>query len=389
MNSIRSLLVVFLALAPQVLVGLVLVNHGSKAAVSVATCSLKEEMTTELFGISTGESCKVSEKLQYGSAVVEHASFIRRNDDDDETLGMPGVAVWVSGYPRSGSSTILSMVSGTVDDNRKGENNNNVFSLFEPCHDGDMLKESKKTFGCPGVLYSLVRCDFSEIKSLWGWKDPHTTNNFTDYSPESAEELCQKSKSVAFKTVDYGHDLSAWRWFLDSAPGDVKMKVLDVVRDPRGIYASWKVLEPFATMLRQGTFYTLTEICENFERNLDFRDDRVYRVIFEDLLANPLLVTRAVYEHLDQTFSSEQEMWVKNAFFATECPPPPPGMEGFTDCHVASASQASADKWRSVLTEEELLEFNSSPACKHIAEVYGWPLDDAAFAQVSTEPVEP
>merc|ERR1719401_2814590 len=135
---------------------------------------------------------------------------------------------------------------------------------------------------CPHVLKNLVRCDFDGVDKLWGWWDPHSTNNHTKFYNQSAHELCVDASIVAFKTVDYGHDLQEWQWLMDSHP---HLRVLDVVRDPRGIYASWKTLEPFATLLKEGDhgkpFYTLTEICDHFEMNLNFIDPRVHRVVFE------------------------------------------------------------------------------------------------------------
>jgi len=64
------------------------------------------------------------------------------------------LVVWVSGYPRSGSSTMLSMVSaasGHVDARVPGE----TFSLFEPCHNGDELDPALNVSGCTGLLGSI------------------------------------------------------------------------------------------------------------------------------------------------------------------------------------------------------------------------------------------
>jgi len=72
------------------------------------------------------------------------------------------------------------------------------------------------------------------------------------------------------------------------------MKVLDMVRDPRAIYASWKGLEPFKTLVGENDFYTLSQICDHFAKNLDFDDDRIKRVIFEDLMTNPKAITKTM-----------------------------------------------------------------------------------------------
>merc|ERR1740117_1351315 len=99
-------------------------------------------------------------------------------------------AIWVSGYPRSGSSTVLSMISATVDDNRAA---GQTFSLFEPCHGGDVLENWKEKLGCSSLLFGLTHCNFTGVKKLWGWADPHSTNNFTMFSADVAHDLCAES----------------------------------------------------------------------------------------------------------------------------------------------------------------------------------------------------
>jgi len=351
---------------------------------SLPQCSLKEEAILELF-TSSSTGCKVS-KLRGREPTPDIVSFINTDPSVStwQERAKPATekqhAVWVSGYPRSGSSTVLSMVSATMDDNQ--DPGRPIFSVFEPCHDGDEYQawlaeraEAKPNHNsCPDVLWSLSRCDFTGIGNLWGWWDPHSTNNHTKFNNVSAHNMCTAADVVAFKTVDFGHDLQQFDFLLDSHPN---FRVLDVVRDPRGIYASWMTLEPFATLVKEGfpdtgkPFYTLTEICDHFDMNLKFIDERVHRVVFEELMTNPWDVTQGVYEFLGIPFGNKQSMWIENVFNNTDCPPPPPEMVGFTDCHADSGS-AVTDRWRTVLTEKELSEWKNSKSCQRIAEVYNF-----------------
>jgi len=275
--------------------------------------------------------------------------------------------VWVAGYPRSGSSTALSLVSATVDDNvnRRGK----TFSVFEPCHDGDEYASWLEKEDCSEVLEKIAKCNFHGIKNLWAWADPHTTTDEKPYNQELAHEMCVQSKVVAFKTVDYGHDLKAFQWFLDKLP---KLRILDVVRDPRGIYASWKVLEPFATLVKQGDFYTIPQVCDSFAENLDLNDTRIHRVVFEDLLDQPFNTTQAAYKFLGMQFNEVQEHWIQHVFHATWCPPVDESMEGFTDCHIDAGG--NKQKWREVLTDQEEKTFSTNANCQKVAKAYGWPL---------------
>merc|ERR1711963_831264 len=98
--------------------------------------------------------------------------------------------IWISSYPRSGSSILLSMVSATADgDNRAG---GRTFSLFEPCHVGDVQEESMEKHGCRQLLYDVAHCDFTGIQELWGWRDIHSSNNYTaDFDQVTATRMCQ------------------------------------------------------------------------------------------------------------------------------------------------------------------------------------------------------
>ena len=222
------------------------------------------------------------------------------------------------------------------------------------------------------MLFDVSHCDFCGVEQLWGWRDSHSTSNFTkEFNKDVATEMCEEADIIAFKTVDWGRDLHKWNWLLNSRS---HMKVLDMVRDPRAIYASWKWLEPFKSLVEAPDFYTLTEICDHFARNLDFKDQRVKRVIFEDLMQNPKVVTQQIYAFLGEAFTDEQEKWIQGAFNAKDCPPPAPGMKGFTDCHTSSGVDPRGDeKWRDELTAAELAIFENSKNCQRVADAYNYP----------------
>jgi hypothetical protein len=317
------------------------------------------------------EECKGVEK--FWSDAGHHECVqppVAKFDEVTDDKSPNQLVVWVSGYPRSGSSILLSMVSATVDNNREG---GHTFSLFEPCHDGDVYGDKLSKRGCHQLLYGVSHCEFGGIEDLWGWRDPHSTNNYSkQFNGAQAKEMCQESDIVAFKTVDWGHNLPDWQWLLDSREN---MKVLDMVRDPRAIYSSWKRLEPFSSMVEAHNFYTLEEICDHFAMNLAFNDTRVKRVIFEDLMSHPKPVTQHVYEFLGQAWTDDQEQWLTSAFNAKECPPPPPGMEGFTDCHTYTGNDPRGDeKWRQDLNATDLATFANSKNCQMVAKAYRYPL---------------
>mmetsp|Transcript_30082 Transcript_30082/g.65629 ORF Transcript_30082/g.65629 Transcript_30082/m.65629 type:complete len:370 (-) Transcript_30082:74-1183(-) len=346
---------------------------------NVPRCSLSQQSRSDLAllaGRATQDSCSSSIHTSR-SLGVDFFSLIQEDvlTEGESEIKKPQLAVWVSSYPRSGSSTILSMVSATIqgDENRM---NTETFSMFEPCHDGDEYEQWMQQAGCGSVLWGLSRCEFAGMNQLWGWGNSHTTSHKTKFEPSRAQDICQSSDQIAFKTVDYGHHMADWTWLLDSHP---RMRVLDVVRDPRDIMASWKTTEPFATLVKNGKFYTMSEICENYMSNLKLNDDRVHHVVFENLLKDPETVTRHVYHFLQKRFGETQLRWINATFFSSKCPEPEPWDVGFTDCHEYSGPEASSsehhERWRDVLSAEEQSAFLKNPDCKAVAEAYGYPLN--------------
>merc|ERR1719215_2164030 len=91
-----------------------------------------------------------------------------------EVEEIPQQVVWVAGYPRSSTSTFLSMVSAANGhpDGRMAPSS--TFSLFEPCHDGDDVDDELNATGCLGLLMSIATCEFSHVRHLWGWPDAHS-----------------------------------------------------------------------------------------------------------------------------------------------------------------------------------------------------------------------
>lgn len=196
----------------------------------------------------------------------------------------------------------------------------------------------------------------------------HTARTTDPYTSKLASELCKGADLVAFKTVDFDHNISK---FVETLEAHDNVKVLDVVRDPRGIWGSYKSTEPFRSLIAEGNFYTLLGICEAFASNLALNHSQVHHIVFEDLIANPAQTMQKAYNFLGLPFEEPQLAWIERTFDAVECPPPPPGVpEEFTDCH--KDSEANTNKWRSILDQSEIDAFNSSPACQSVVHAYGF-----------------
>merc|ERR1719277_301707 len=274
-------------------------------------------------------------------------------------------AVWIVSLMRSGSSTILSMMSSTVqgkEDVVEGAHKTKVFSSFEPCTSGDKfsgeLKDmnKKKTSDeensvmCSKLIDGMSNCNFGSVEGLKNWKNIHSTNGGAPYKRSLAEKLCKESEIVAVKTV-MPMRLENVTWVLDRNP---HLKIIEVIRDPRGMYAS-----------DASSGSDLEAICKHFSVNLGFKHPRVYRVIFEELVKDPLKVTKGVYKFLGRRWSSYQDDWVQETFNA-DCNNTETGK--YKDCH--SDSKAVATAWKAKLSSSQKKKFKQNEDCQNVAKAY-------------------
>eukprot|EP00927_Polykrikos_kofoidii_P079217 TRINITY_DN759_c0_g1_i1.p1 TRINITY_DN759_c0_g1~~TRINITY_DN759_c0_g1_i1.p1 ORF type:complete len:387 (-),score=41.58 TRINITY_DN759_c0_g1_i1:16-1176(-) len=330
----------------------------------ISRCSLQQHAAAEMAVLRSGldfsaESLLCSSSMDVGVKGLSYVRFLK-----GLPRGEPRQTVWVTGFPRSSTSTVLSLVSAgqPVDDDVDG--GPSTFSLFEPCHDGDEYVENMT---CADTILQLIRCNFTGVKSLWGWTNSHTTSSQNgsqvNYSIDGASALCASADIVAFKTVD--NHPSPFFYLLDEAP---ELRRIDVVRDPRGIYASWKTTEPFRSLLE--TMPNISGICDTFLENSKVNHDRLYRLVFENLVQDPETTMRDVYSFLGLEFGERQQTWLQATLNTTWCPEPEPTEVGYTDCHT-SADDAP-ERWRSALSEEEIASFRETPSCQQITDMYGF-----------------
>jgi hypothetical protein len=265
---------------------------------------------------------------------------------------------------RSGSSTILSMMSSTVqgEDVVEGAHKATVFSSFEPCTEGDKfsgeLKDMNKqkttseenSVMCSKVIDGMSNCNFRSIEGLKNWKNIHSTNGGAPYKRSLAENLCKESEIVAVKTV-MPMVLENVTWVLDRNP---HLKIIEVIRDPRGIYASDAHCKS-----------SLDKVCKNIAVNLGFKHPKVHRVVFEELVKDPLQVTKGVFKFLGRRWSSHQDDWVHETFNA-DCNNTKTGK--YKDCH--SDSKAVATSWKAKLSSAQKKKFKQTEDCQNVAKAY-------------------
>lgn len=320
-----------------------------------------------------------------------------------EALAEPGASnttVWIAGWPRSGSTTMFEMVlAAALELNQsngalvnstmllaqggdaKGSDSSvstsrSHFGLFEPCHWGlgnntppDVYDKDLQG-DCGKIMDRLVNCDFSGVKFLFGWSrfsGPHTditgiNYRETNYTPQLATNSCKSSNLVVYKTVtEFGRSIDNLLPVLDTHPD---LLALVPVRDPRGIYASWKA-RPWGV---DGVNFLL-DICKQHKANLMQKHPRLRRVVYERLASDPVKTMQGAFKFLGLDFGAPQLQWI-NQTFDSSCE----GREvsDFSTCHQDSHEPQT--RWKAALTQEEQQAFKDDPACREVAISYGYEL---------------
>lgn len=274
-------------------------------------------------------------------------------------------SVWVhAAYPRCGSSTVLSMVEAAFSPVEQA--NGKVFALFEPCHGNvDRLSKKLEKGGCKALIDNILNCSFREINNLWGWSNPHSKHaGNVRYVQGSAERSCKAAGLRTFKTVLHSM-LPEMRELLSNHS---MLHIVDVVRDPRAIVASWRrtpgmnLHGPEANGSR-----LMLEICRDFAEAMTLKNDRVYHLVYEDLLRNPDKQMWRLFKALGFQYGAFQRGWIKKTFEVKDCKEGP-----YADCHLNP--EAHLTSWRSKLPLEEQEDFKRDNNCTKIAKAYGWPL---------------
>lgn len=256
-----------------------------------------------------------------------------------------------------------------------------VFALFEPCHKDDELSQELREQGCRGLLQQLSQCDFRGVDNLHGWNKGHShTRGLLEYKPEAARDACSGAKLVTFKTISNINQTLDWatdaKPLLQSNPA---LRMIDIIRDPRSIYASMLTTPPFlSTTPRDAT--VMTDICDNFASKTNINHPRVRKLVFERLIKDPETVMRNTFNFLGASFGDAQRAWINSTLNASGCQHRTNAWEfasAYRDCHTRSFDDQL--KWENVLTKAEKVAFASHPSCRRIAEEFDYPITEPSL----------
>ncbi|XP_007497433.1 carbohydrate sulfotransferase 1 [Monodelphis domestica] len=193
-----------------------------------------------------------------------------------------------------------------------------------------------------------------------------------------AAEACRERSHVAIKTVRVPevNDLRA----LVEDPR-LNLKVIQLVRDPRGILASrsetfrdtyrlWRIWDGTGRKPYNLDVSQLTTVCEDFWNSVStgltrppWLKGKYMLVRYEDLARNPMKKTEEIYGFLGIPLDSHVERWIHNNTRA----------DRFSSKHKYGTlrnSAATAEKWRFRLSYD-IVAFTQN-ACQHVLAQLGY-----------------
>ncbi|KAL7862670.1 hypothetical protein SRHO_G00116540 [Serrasalmus rhombeus] len=194
-----------------------------------------------------------------------------------------------------------------------------------------------------------------------------------------AAESCREKRHVAIKTVRIP-EISDLRALIEDPR--LNLKVIQLVRDPRGILASrietfrdtyrlWRIWRATGRKPYNLDLTQLSTVCEDILRSIttgfsrpSWLRGRYILVRYEDLARNPLQKTREIYEFLGLSMEKSVEEWIQNNTRSTN------DISARHKYGTVRDSAANAESWRLKLSHE-IVEHTQS-VCQQVLEELGY-----------------
>ena len=146
---------------------------------------------------------------------------------------------------------------------------------------------------------------------------------------------------------------------------DPSVKVVHLVRDPRGVLPSRGEIDP-ALLELHSLNRSASELCEGMLTDIHIREQlqRSHSGVFlqlkyEDLATQPAKTSQKLFDFLGIPFSDEMKSWVNGATHASV------DTKGIMGINRRDSSQ-TALKWQSTLTEQQKVTISNNRPCQEL-----------------------
>ncbi|KAL5020202.1 hypothetical protein ScPMuIL_003094 [Solemya velum] len=162
------------------------------------------------------------------------------------------------------------------------------------------------------ILEKLFRCELNKLpEKVLRYKFMHLMskrnhwygkcllNNPLKTCVQRLTDICRSSKIRAIKSVRIHRRDDILKYLLTRLPG---LKIIHLVRDPRGIVPSRRRLEHFTSPIKHAASLCKDmelDICKNIPL-FNSTPKRIHKVIYEEMAENPASTIRKVYEFLQE-----------------------------------------------------------------------------------------
>ncbi|XP_075743547.1 carbohydrate sulfotransferase 1-like [Rhipicephalus microplus] len=229
------------------------------------------------------------------------------------------------------------------------------------------------------LLDSLARCRFEPLYTAWlestrYYKFNHFLADICQggdscSSPSHLTALCSRAEAQVYKFTRLRVS-QVQSWIERNQEIAHSIRVVHLVRDPRGIYFSRRGLRWCTDNEHCGSAAAL---CEQMRSDLDafgnltrrLRDDRTYQMRFEDLAADTMNATEHLFEKLGLDFTSSVSEYIRNHTRATAAQ--------MKDAHSTwRNTKEVADRWKQRLSIRTIREIENT--CSDVIQRLGYRL---------------
>ncbi|XP_078000609.1 carbohydrate sulfotransferase 1-like [Glandiceps talaboti] len=270
--------------------------------------------------------------------------------------------------------------------------NKDIFYLFEPLRvvqemfSGQEVSETVRNRVNMELLWHLYTCNFPYyfVRHIKMWSFSRSQSDvIATLCPigsgcrglqiPDVTQACERRRHIALKTIRL-HRLDVLEPLV--VKDEINLKVLHLIRDPRGVASSMKFLTSKAatlnnkrTIYETGMFPRLRQYCINAAQMVKYAkdlpswlEDRYKIVRYEDLAIDPFGQAESIYNFLKIPIPTEVSTWIRENTQSEHLPR--------NNMDTRRNSTEAAQSWRSKLLFLDILQVQTT--CGELMDLMGY-----------------